>query len=823
MSDYFFSSKPAFPWSLDGVGLPALAAVAGLLVALTVWTYTGHPNATRRRILVVLTLRLLALLVALLTALRPSVGVQENPKFPSVLLIGVDTSESMTVKDEVNNQARIDAVRRTLEKCQPTLDELAAEQNVTVVLYKFSTPDFNEATSKYAPGDPADGRRSDYGTFLNRTLDRWLSERFVRGVLLVGDGADNGEAFSAVAEAGRWGRRGAPVTTFTVGGESQAQSQDIAVTTIDCDPSPAPVKTEVTVTATVHAYGFAGARVVARVYFDGVPQLTQDVVLEKEKDNKVRLTVKAPEKKGEVKVKLVVGHDQGGEIVPVRGELSGDNNQSETYLTVTKDGVRVLVVDRLRDEGSRVRDALRSEKRFDLNWVFRQTDGAVTADQEKFLDLSNQAYDVVVIGNVTPAQLTFTRDGKTISVLDQLREAALKKGTGIMFLGGEHAFRGMPADLLPVTVPANPADAIVEDAFLDPVTKTPRPNRWYQTVPTADGLAKMCRLAKDQKDSVALWEELNTLKRFSRLTGYNRVTRTPTATVYAWATPAELPAPAGGRFPDGADALLVGTDGNDQGKGRALAFAGYDSYLWEKLGQPKTFAGTEIHHRFWRQCVLWLAHQDEEEGQAYIRPAQRQLKVGGEQTLRGGVKLPAGGDDPNAELTVKVVPLPDGKAEPDPAELDRARAETVVRDRDGAKVLFRPRAKGEYFVQLTSPKKDDAGAPVVGPDGKPVLLRATAKFIALPDTSDEMLRVAADHEFMTRLSVPNGGKALRLEDLPGYLRDLKAQPMEVAKPKPKFYPDWRRNHSHGFLPLWLTVFALLLGAEWGLRRLWGMV
>jgi hypothetical protein len=104
-----------------------------------------------------------------------------------------------------------------------------------------------------------------------------------------------------------------------------------------------------------------------------------------------------------------------------------------------------------------------------------------------------------------------------------------------------------------------------------------------------------------------------------------------------------------------------------------------------------------------------------------------------------------------------------------------------------------------------------------------VLLRATAKFIVVPDTSDEMLRVNADHDFLSRLSVPNGGKALRLEDLPAFLKEMKNQPHDGPKPRPKFYPDWRRNHSNGFLPLWLVLFALVLGAEWGLRRLWGMV
>ena len=94
------------------------------------------------------------------------------------------------------------------------------------------------------------------------------------------------------------------------------------------------------------------------------------------------------------------------------------------------------------------------------------------------------------------------------------------------------------------------------------------------------------------------------------------------------------------------DPLLVGHQIGDGARGRVLAFAAYDTFLWEKLGQPKTQQGTEIHTRFWKKCALWLAHQDEEEGQAYIRPAHRQLKVGSEQTLRLGVKTALGGRRP---------------------------------------------------------------------------------------------------------------------------------------------------------------------------------
>jgi hypothetical protein len=821
----FFSLRPAYPWSIEPIGLPALAIVAGLLVVFTIWTYTGHPNANRRRILTVVTLRLLALLVALLTALRPSVGVQENPKNPSTLLIGVDLSESMTVKDEVNSQARVDAVRKMLEKCQPILDELSSELNVTTVIYKFSTPDFSEATSRYSPTDPADGKRTDIGTYLSRTYDRWQGERFIRGHLLISDGQDNGEAYSPVVEARKWGQRGVPITTFTVGQDSSTQDkQDIVVTSVECEPSPVPIKTDLMVVGNVNAFGFQGTRVTYRVFINDKVEVTDDIILDKEKDNKLRIPLKAPQEKGEYKLRLQVGQLKDGQIVPLRGELSGENNQSETYLTVTKDGVRVLVIDRLRPELMRLRDVLRSEKRFDVNEVTRQTDGQISAAGEELLDLDSQAYDVIIIGDISPAQLTFKRGDKTVAVLDKIRDRIIKNGTGVMFLGGEQSFRGMPDDLLPVTVPADPKFAIVDK--LD--KNTLKPTAWYQTIPTDDGLSTLMRVAKEQKDSIELWQQVNTFKPRAMLTGYNKMTAKPGARVLAWTHASEPgqsnPIPAGTRMPDtGADPLLVSWQIGDGARGRVLAFGAFDSYLWEKLGQPKTKQGSEIHTRFWKQCVLWLAHQEDEEGQAYIRPAQRQLKVGAEQTLRLGVRLPSGQDDPNAEMTVKIVPLPEGKTEPAEAELDKAKPETIVRDPQGAKVVTRPRAKGEYFAVLTSPKKDAEGKVVVGPDGKPVLLKATAKYIVVPDISDEMLKVAADHDNMARISSAAGGKALHLEDLPSFLKELKEQKDTGPKPRPKYYPDWRRNHSHGFLSLWLVIFVVILGAEWGLRRLWGMV
>src|SRR5262245_56099395 len=105
---------PAWPWSLPGLGVPALAAAGLALALLTVWTYLGVRGASWRRVLAVLALRLLALLVACLVVLRPSFADHEKSIVPSKLLILIDASGSMNINDEFNNLSRWEAAQRIL-------------------------------------------------------------------------------------------------------------------------------------------------------------------------------------------------------------------------------------------------------------------------------------------------------------------------------------------------------------------------------------------------------------------------------------------------------------------------------------------------------------------------------------------------------------------------------------------------------------------------------------------------------------------------------------------------------------------------------------
>ena len=529
--------------------------------------------------------------------------MNENPKQPAVLLVGVDVSESMTVKDAIGGQSRIDAVRKTMEKCQPLFDELLTEHGINVVIYKFGPPDFNEATSRWEPTAAADAKRSDYGTYLFRTFERWLSEPRVRGHIVIGDGADNGETYAPLAEAARWGRRGTKIYTFLTGSEAvNPTAKDIAVTTIECEPSPAYIKNTVTVTARVNAYNFPNARVTARVSINDKSEAQQDFTLASEK-NELKIPITAPDKPGEIKVKVEVGVEKDGKIVPLPGELSPLNNWSETYLTVNKEGVRVLIVDQLRWEETMLRDALRREKRFNVSEVIRQTDLTATPAERELLKLEDQAYDVVIIGNVSAAHLNKAAP----EFLPKLTELVTKRGIGVMFLGGEFAFQDIPEAILPK----------IGGPVIDDLDKAGNPRRTYPAIPTTHGLEKMFRVAGKPGEAPSAGRVGGTLGPDEQLPHRDRdaaqrvqPARAPEGrSVYrVRLDPRTRPTRSSSKLAATRRATRCssGRSAHDA-KGRWLAFGAFDTYLWRGLGQPKTDDGVQMHERFWKQCVLWLA------------------------------------------------------------------------------------------------------------------------------------------------------------------------------------------------------------------------
>ena len=83
-------------------------------------------------------------------------------------------------------------------------------------------------------------------------------------------------------------------------------------------------------------------------------------------------------------------------------------------------------------------------------------------------------------------------------------------------------------------------------------------------------------------------------------------------------------------------------------KSRVLAFGASSTWVWTLPGDPKNLrAGTDLHARFWKQAILWLAHQDEMEENVYARPEYRRLVAHGRQTVRMGMRDKRGDEVPD--------------------------------------------------------------------------------------------------------------------------------------------------------------------------------
>ena len=395
---------------------------------------------------------------------------------------------------------------------------------IDVVLYGFGPADFNVATGQYDPATPAKFNRSDYATYLRKTHEPWQGERFLRGHLIIGDGAHNGDA-APDPEAARWRQSGKTIHTFAVGRtDITDDAKDVAVTsavvTTGSPDGAVFIKTEFTLKVTVKAYGFPRAKLPVVVSFDtdgkGYQQVAQEDITIKEGaeandkgESVIEIKLKAPDLPGEIKLKDEVQLDK------VPGDVNPSNNKIETYLAVTKEGVRVLFVDRLTFERAEIRRALLADPRIDLYEVIRQTDAAPTQQEKEDFDFDNRAYDVIILGNVSAKQLKALDRDLPKRIAEQVRT----KGVGLMLLGGHATFLGTPGvpdatgwpakdadlreffDILPVDLTQKAA--VPDTVFTDPGAR-------YQFLTTAEHSNHyLVRLGTTDKETADFWAKLN--------------------------------------------------------------------------------------------------------------------------------------------------------------------------------------------------------------------------------------------------------------------------------------------------------------------------
>jgi uncharacterized membrane protein len=752
---------------LHGFGLTMLVVVPLALAGLTVWTYLGVPGASRRRVAVILTLRLAAFFLVLLAIARPSLAVPDSTRLRSLLYVVVDASKSMNIQDERGNQSRWNMVLDRLRESEPSFRRLRDEQQVDVVFVRYGAD-----AARFDPADPgqADGPMTDTAGMLRTVYDWREAGQPLRGLVLLSDGADNGGG-NPRAEADRWRSLSCPLFALGCGNPSTPDRQkDVAITSVVVEPSRVQVKGKMMVRVLADALGFEDTTLRARLFLEDKEVLSKEVTLKEPSGNKIELPCTAPDDPGDYKLRV--------ELDQPAGDLVAANNKLETFVTVYPGGLSVLLVDKQRDgEPQKIYDALVGEERIRVYPVFLRGGFVVDPKAGDLFQFDRKHYDVIILGDVTAKQMTAVNP----KALDEIEER-VRAGAGFLMIGGYTNFdngdwKGTPVErLLPVELSDTGRGQVNEDVRI---------------VPTPDGLDRFGYLLRiDEKDPKQAWANLYPLQGMTRLGPPTKL-----GVVLATGEP-------------GGDPVLVTANYGE--RGRTLAFAGDTTHKW--IRDPRSL---EMHTRFWRHMVFWLAHQENAGGHLWVQPDTRRLPVRNELGFAAGARGKNGKELKDGNFQITLVG-PDGKKE----SLTAATSPTGTRGVCKRQLLQKP---GIYRLEVRGKATDPATGEVV--EVKSEEKDAPSSRFVVYDEDVEMSRRAADHRFLRELF--GEGNFRRASQLPEVLRLLEADTSDRSRAKMRTWPDWRQSRGDPrtpalFLPSYFALFVALLAGEWFLRRRWGL-
>jgi uncharacterized membrane protein len=696
--------SPIAPW-------PLIAVAAATVVVLTLWAYRirlrGTSGAGRW---VALALRMAAVLLCLLAALRPSVVLMEKVKQAASLAFLLDSSKSMSLQDEVGNKTRFDAARKVEADGQAAAKKLG--ERVEVKRYRFDKDLRDDPPDSTAPPR---GDQSALGTAMSEGLKRLAGTKLV-AIVLLSDGASNA-GLPPLEVARRLQRLQVPVVTVGFGSETAgAASRDLAVRDLDCSPTVF-VKNELQVRGTVRVRGFPNQPIEVELYAeggDGRPERVDQTTVKAAEGAEV-VAVKGlkwtPKSVGEKRLTL--------RVKPKTNELITSNNELSTYVQVKKGGLNALYLQGPNFSWE-YRFLIRAldpagEIQVDLKVLREPAQG----DQGKLSDaeLAPGRYDVYILGDVPADYLTKHQH-------ELLVHAVEKNGAGLIMLGGRSSFgaggwASTPvADILPTRIHAG-------DGQLEP-------EAGLKVQASQGGLNSfVMRIGSTKADAARLWAAL------PPITGANRLgPPKPNAEVLAQAQD---------------EPVMAALD--SVGAGRVLAFGG-ETWVWARASDETH----EAHRKFWRQAILWLAHkEDQGENQVKLVLDRRRVAVGQKVELTALARDAKNEPIPDVSFQATVERL-DGRGKP----ADKDKGQPVDLFNQGAEARGTHFANGEPGEYRVTVKATRNGA-TVGTD--------TARFLAFTDDR-ELENPAADLALLRQIAEATGGKHLAPEQLGPYLRSL---------------------------------------------------
>jgi uncharacterized membrane protein len=749
--------------SFNPIGSWFLVAVAALAVTiLTLWAYQQRLRGTSGGWRWwALGLRLAAVLLCLLAAVRPSVVLQEKKKQTSALIFLIDGSTSMKINDEVQGQTRYGRALEALAQARKVAATLGP--NIEVIAQRFDS-----TLHEIKPEDQSEpeGRETALGTALVEAVGRQAGKR-IAAVVLLSDGSNN-TGTAPLEAARRLKAQQVPVNTVGFGSENAgAGSKDIAIRDLVHGPTVF-VKNQLLVKGVLVARGFANQSVDVELLVEGhdKPVATLPVKIPEGKEIVPIEGLKyIPQTAGEKKITL--------RVKPKEGELLRANNEVSTFITVLAGGLNALYL-------------VGSTPTWEPKFLFRavETSPDIQVDLKVIRQPAGQKpllsddefdpgkYNVYILGDLPADYLSRTQQ--------KLLTSAVEKGAGLIMLGGRSSFGSGGwastelANVLPVRI--HPGDRQVE------------PREGLKFIPSNQGLdSAIFQVGGDKADSARIWSAL------PPMTGSNEFGEPKLgATVLGDAL-------APNRVP-----VMIGMQ---TGQGRVLAFGG-ETWIWARASEE----GRSAHRKFWRQVIFWLDHR-EDTGADQVKLALDGRRIGVGQKL----EMTATAHDS------KNVPIPDVQYEgtverqdaagappaatptPTPAAAPTPKVEPV------AFLPQRDEAKGGYYA---TGQPGEYKATVVARRLGKEIGRDSARFLVYQDDR-ETENPAADLALLRQIAEATGGASLPPEQLPKHLRSLNGKmPAEyVTQTERRVWDNWP----------FLLIFTTLLMLEWWLRKRHGWV
>ncbi|MEW5768664.1 MAG: hypothetical protein AB1797_13820 [bacterium] len=553
------------PWIVVGITMAALG--------LAVFSYqkTSRPISNQTRTLLIL-LRSLTILVLIFAILAPVLTLSTKTKELPKLAVLIDTSESMSIEDEIipdqeGPKSRFETARQIIEN----LLKGAGDKYRIEILGFSSSP---------SPFDPAKSSPQGKETRLYYSLKE-VSNRPERGnpagILLLSDGLETDKIDETRPP------RGLP-PVYTVGFGGARSVKDIKLTEVEAN-EPAYLNREFPIEVKIETSGYPGEEAWL-ILKEGKREVLKKAIRLKEglEEYTIKIT---PKQEGRFQYTVSVSEKPG--------EITARNNYANFSLQVVKSKIRIFYY-----EGEPRWDYAFLKRFFDrtedieATCLLRNKEGGCyqpdsRQDNKKALTFPGRrsdlfAYDLIILGSFEPGFLT--RDQKEAVV-----EFVSEHGGGLLFLAGLSGLH--PGAELSPLLPIVPGEA-----------KQGEPARISLTLEGRNH--PITRLDPDPEINNRRWEELPYLEGITE-TGSVK----PGAIVLANSRPDDQVFTAIQRY----------------GRGRVMVITADSTWRWDigPSGDQKTpevlqtpgvslddqKQPNEVYVRFYQQAIRWLSTKAE--------------------------------------------------------------------------------------------------------------------------------------------------------------------------------------------------------------------